>query len=69
VQAGGDERQIDYLETARTMMGIADAPLYSSGEVQQIRDRMEQIRARIKARGEEISRLVAEEQGATAAQQ
>ena len=64
VQAGGDERQIDYLETARAMLGIADAPLYSPSEVQLIRDRMTQITARIKERGEQIQRLIAEEQAA-----
>jgi hypothetical protein len=64
VQAGGDQRQIDYLETARAMLGIADAPLYSPAEVQLIRDRMAQITARIKSRGNQIRQLVVEEQSA-----
>ena len=51
------------------MLGIADAPLYSPAEVQLIRDRMEQIIARIKARGNQINQLVAEERGAIPAAQ
>jgi regulator of protease activity HflC (stomatin/prohibitin superfamily) len=64
VQAGGDERQIDYLETARRMLGIAEAPLYSPEEVRAIRERQEQITARIRSRGAQIKQLIADEQAA-----
>lgn len=62
VQAGGDERQIDYLETARQMLGITDAPLYSDEDARLIGQRLAQITARIQARRAEIERLMAEEQ-------
>jgi regulator of protease activity HflC (stomatin/prohibitin superfamily) len=68
VQAGGDERQIDYLDTARRMLGIDDAPLYSPDDVRVIRERMEQITARIRARGAQIKQLIADEQAAAAGQ-
>jgi regulator of protease activity HflC (stomatin/prohibitin superfamily) len=69
VQAGGDERQIDYLETARRMLGIEEAPLYTPEDMALIRDRVAQITERVRARGEQIRQLVAEEQAAAAAQQ
>jgi regulator of protease activity HflC (stomatin/prohibitin superfamily) len=67
VQAGGDERQIDYLETARRMLGIAEAPLYSPDDVRTIRERMEQITARIRERGAQIEQLMADERAAAGA--
>jgi hypothetical protein len=66
VQAGGEERPIDYLETARAMLGIAEAPLYSTDDVRAIRERREQITTRIRERGAHIQKLIADEQAAAA---
>lgn len=62
VQAGGVAQPIDFLETARAMLGIADAPLYSADEVRAIRERQQQITARIAERGAQIRQLIADEQ-------
>jgi regulator of protease activity HflC (stomatin/prohibitin superfamily) len=67
VQAGGEDRPIDYLETARSMLGIDEAPLYSADDVRAIRERTEQITARIRQRGAQIKQLIADEQAAAAA--
>jgi regulator of protease activity HflC (stomatin/prohibitin superfamily) len=56
--AGGE--QIDYLATARDMLGISAEQLYSDADLQAIRGRMQAIQARIQARDAELRRLVAE---------
>lgn len=50
--------QIDYLATARQMLGISDGALYSDADLQAIRQRMQEIDARIKARSQEIQQVV-----------
>lgn len=61
VQVGGTEQTIDFLDTARRMVGITDEPLYSPEEVRAISARLDEIKARIKARNVQLSKLVADE--------
>jgi regulator of protease activity HflC (stomatin/prohibitin superfamily) len=61
VQVGGAEQTIDFLDTARRMVGITDEPLYSPEEVRAISARLDEIKARIKARNVQLSKLVADE--------
>jgi regulator of protease activity HflC (stomatin/prohibitin superfamily) len=63
--AGGE--QIDYLATARNMLGISAEQLYSEVDLQVIRGRMSEIQARIQARDAELRRMVAEAPGEPAA--
>ncbi len=56
----GDGRgAVNFLEIAREMIGTDDEPLYTPEDMQAIRERMEEIRTRIRERGEEIERVVA----------
>ncbi len=61
----GDGRAVDFLEIARQMIGAEAEPLYTPEDLQAIRARLEEIRARIRERGEEIDRLVTAERAAT----
>jgi len=73
VQLGGSEKQqIDYLETARTMLGIVDQDLYSENDIRELRQRVQAIQARIQQRAqqlrqlEEVAPVVAETEGGAA---
>lgn len=57
VQAGGDERAIDFLAIARSMLGIDDQPLYSPEEVQAIRSHLSEIQSRIAARKAQLTQI------------
>ena len=54
--AGGEEA-IDFLEISRRMIGTGGEPLFTAEDMQAIRDRMEEIQARIRDRAREIDRL------------
>lgn len=60
VQAGGDERAIDYLEIARRLLGIDDQPLYAPEELRAITGRLEAIKARIRERDARLTPIVAD---------
>lgn len=65
IQAGGDgDRQIDFLDTARHLIGIDDQPLYSEDDVRAIRGRMQEIQARIRDRAARLRQLVEAETAA-----
>ncbi|MGH3087267.1 MAG: SPFH domain-containing protein [Rubrobacteraceae bacterium] len=58
VQIGGDgERPVDFLAIARRMVGTGDEPLYTPEDMQKIRERMEEIQARIRDREKELEAL------------
>lgn len=52
-----DAEAVDFLAIARRMVGTADEPLYTAADMQKIRERVEEIRARIRERSERIERL------------
>ncbi|MFY0562555.1 SPFH domain-containing protein [Archangium lansingense] len=54
-----EDQRIDYLETARHMLGITDQALYSEADIQSIRARTREIQARIQAREQQIQEVVA----------
>ena len=54
--AGGEEA-VDFLEISRRMIGTGDEPLFTPEDMQAIRDRMEEIQARIRDRAREIEDL------------
>ncbi len=54
------DQRLDFLETARSMLGITDQALYSEADIQAIRSRMEQIQARIQERSQQLQQLVTE---------
>jgi hypothetical protein len=56
IGAGADEA-VDFLEISRRMIGTGDEPLFTPEDMQAIRNRMEEIQARIRARAREIDRL------------
>ena len=56
--AGGEEA-VDFLEISRRMIGTGDEPLFTPEDMQAIRDRMEEIQARIRDRAREIENLSA----------
>lgn len=58
IQAGGEERAIDFLATARSLLGIDDQPLYSPADVQAISGRLDIIQARIAARNAQLTPIV-----------
>ncbi len=65
VQIGRNNgEEIDFLQIARRMIGTGDEPLFTSGDLQAIRDRMAQIEGRISERSRELERLSARD-GAT----
>ncbi len=58
VQIGGNgENPIDFLATARRMVGSGDEALYTPEDMQKIRERMEDIQARIRDREKELEGL------------
>ncbi len=57
---GADAQPIDYLVTARQILGIRDEALYSDVDLQAIRQRMTEINTRIKNRAEQIAQVVEE---------
>jgi regulator of protease activity HflC (stomatin/prohibitin superfamily) len=58
IQIGANQgEQIDFLVTARTMIGTSDQPLYSAQEVAAIRQRMQEIQARILERSRQIAKI------------
>lgn len=55
------EKSIDFMRVARQMMGLQDEKLYSEADLQAIRERINEIMARIKERTEQISKIVPED--------
>ena len=53
----GREEAVDFLEISRRMIGTGDEPLFTSEDMQAIRNRMEEIQARIRDRAREIEGL------------
>jgi len=62
VQIGSKDGQesVDFLAIARRMIGTGDEPLFSPADMQAIRDRLEEIKVRIREREREIEGLKAE---------
>jgi hypothetical protein len=61
VQIGKDGSEaVDFLEISRRMIGTSGEPLFTEGDMQAIRDRMEEIQARIRERTQEIESLETE---------
>ncbi|MFE8604132.1 SPFH domain-containing protein [Archangium violaceum] len=54
-----EDQRIDYLETARHMLGISDQALYSEADIQSIRARTRDIQARIQAREQQLREMAA----------
>ena len=50
---------VDFLEISRRMIGTGGEPLFTEGDMQAIRDRMEEIQARIRERTQEIESIEA----------
>ncbi len=68
VGSGGDgESRIDYMAVAREMLGVHDETLYTAEDIQTIRQRVNDITARIRERSNEIRSLESQEQMAAAA--
>jgi hypothetical protein len=61
VGAAADEH-IDFVAIARQMLGTTDETLYSNTDIQAIRDRMPEIRARIQDRSQQLRQLSAPKQ-------
>jgi regulator of protease activity HflC (stomatin/prohibitin superfamily) len=57
VQIGANGEAVDFLEISRRMIGTGGEPLFTPEDMQAIRDRMEEIQARIRDRAREIERL------------
>ena len=59
IGAGGNggAEDVDFLEISRRMIGTGDEPLFTPEDMQAIRNRMEEIQARIRDRAGEIERL------------
>jgi regulator of protease activity HflC (stomatin/prohibitin superfamily) len=57
VQVGGAGGQLDYPAIAREMLGIDDEPLYAENDLQAIRQRLPEIRARIEERGAQLKQM------------
>jgi hypothetical protein len=57
VGADGDQ-STDFMELGRRMLGAHNATLYTAEDMQLIRERTEQIAARIRERAEQISKIV-----------
>lgn len=61
IGGGGDgDGSVDFLAIARRMIGTGGEPLFSPEDMQAIRNRMEEIRARIREREKEIEGLSSE---------
>ena len=56
IGATGDDA-VDFLEISRRMIGTGDEPLFTPEDMQAIRDRMEEIQARIRERAGELESL------------
>ncbi|MDP9474889.1 MAG: SPFH domain-containing protein [Actinomycetota bacterium] len=56
---------IDFLTIARQMIGTGGEPLFTSEDMQKIRERMAEIQERIREREQEIEDVVSAEQGVT----
>lgn len=59
VQIGANGEAVDFLEISRRMIGTGGEPLFTPEDMQAIRNRMEEIQARIRGRAREIQRLAA----------
>jgi hypothetical protein len=57
IGAQNGEEAVDFLEISRRMIGTGDEPLFTPEDMQAIRNRMEEIQARIRDRAHEIERL------------
>jgi hypothetical protein len=59
VQIGvlGEDDAVDFLEISRRMIGTGSEPLFTPEDMQAIRDRMEEIQARIRERSRELESL------------
>jgi regulator of protease activity HflC (stomatin/prohibitin superfamily) len=57
VQTGDREDQVDFLGTARHMLGLVDTTLYGADEMQAIRERLQVIQSRIRTRAAQIRQL------------
>ena len=55
--AGGGEEAVDFLQLARRMIGTGGEPLFTPEDMQSLRDRMQEIQARIREREREIESL------------
>ncbi len=53
----GGEEAVDFLQIARRMIGTGDEPLFTPEDMQSLRDRMQEIQARIREREREIESL------------
>jgi hypothetical protein len=61
IQIGKDGSEaLDFLEISRRMIGTGGEPLFTEEDMQAIRDRMEEIQARIRERTREIESLETE---------
>lgn len=56
------DQQLDFMLIARNMLGVHDGSLYTDADMQRIRERMNDIMARIQERATHIRSLIAEEQ-------
>lgn len=56
-----DGQQIDFTSVAQQMLGMHDQSLYSTEDIQAIRNRIKEITVRIKERSEQLTRLTAPE--------
>jgi regulator of protease activity HflC (stomatin/prohibitin superfamily) len=66
VQLGENgDQTIDFLAIARQMIGTGGEPLFTSEDMQKIRERMEEIQERIREREQEIEDVVSAEQDVT----
>jgi regulator of protease activity HflC (stomatin/prohibitin superfamily) len=59
-----DDKPVDFLAIARRMVGTGDEPLYTPEDMQKIRERLNEIRDRIRERAVEIERLATAEKRA-----
>ena len=55
----GDNPAVDFLAIARRMVGTGDEPLFGAEDMQKIRGQVENIRARIEEREQELESLKA----------
>ncbi|MCP4428186.1 MAG: SPFH domain-containing protein [Chloroflexi bacterium] len=66
VNVGDGESRIDYMAIAQQMLGIEDTTLFSDEEIQNIRQRMKAIVARIRERAAEIDEALTADNGHSA---
>ncbi|HMQ51774.1 MAG TPA: SPFH domain-containing protein [Anaerolineae bacterium] len=48
---------IDFMATARKMLGVKDKPLYTAADIQEIRQKLDEVRRRIQQRSRQIETL------------